>query len=105
MAKSETPIERLVLGAGAIIRSNEQIMAKAYADNDAETLKVQREFFLNLKQVFDAYRQSDNRLFDIATSGYMNSDWLQGIERLVKKDENKPRGRKATVKADPATKC
>lgn len=98
-------VVNVVLGAGAIIRSNHSLMVKAYADQNGVALKAQRDFFEALTKVVAEYRQADNKLFDAATSGYMNSDWIQGVERLVKKDENNPRGRKATVKPDPANNC
>lgn len=100
------PIKELVvLGAGAVIQSNHSLMVKAYADQDGETLKAQREFYEALTKVLAEYRQADNKLFDQATSGYMDTDWVDGIERLVKKDENKPRGRKAAAKPNHAAKC
>lgn len=115
MAKNETTTTtedsvseavNVILGAGAIIRSNMVIMVKAYADQNPTALKAQRDFFENLKKVVLEYQQSDNKLFDSQiASGYTDTDWADGIERLVKKDENNPRGRKATVKPDPAASC
>lgn len=105
--KTKVPfVETVVLGAGPLIRSNHAIMVKAYADRNGTVLKAQRDFFEALTKVVAEYRQADNGLFDSQiSSGYTDSDWAKGIERLVKKDENKPRGRKAAVKADPATSC
>lgn len=104
-APTET-VESVVLGAGAIIRSNHALMVKAYADRNGLVLKAQRDFFEALAKVVAEYRQADNGLFDSQiSSGYTNTDWAKGIERLVKKDENKPRGRKKADKPDPAASC
>lgn len=101
-----TPAVNVVMGAGAVIRSNHSIMVKAYADQNATALKAQRDFFEALKKVVLEYQQADNKLFDsVIASGYTDSDWAEGIERLVKKDETKPRGRRAAVKPDPAASC
>ena len=107
MAKSDTPeIEYVVKGAGAVIRSNMVIMAKAYAEQNPTALKAQRDFYEALTKVVAEYRQMDNKLFDSQiASGYSNNDWANGIERLVKKDETKPRGRKAAAKPDHASNC
>jgi hypothetical protein len=81
-------------------------MVQAYADRNGTALKAQRDFFEALKKVVLEYQQADNKLFDSQiASGYTDTDWADGIERLVKKDETKPRGRKATVKPDPAAAC
>jgi hypothetical protein len=106
MPKNDPTAVNVVLGAGAIIRSNHSIMVKAYAEQDGTALKAQRDFFAALKKVVLEYQQADNKLFDSQiASGYVDSDWANGIERLVKKDEDKPRGRKATAKPDPAASC
>jgi hypothetical protein len=97
--------EQVVFGAGPIIKSNEVILTGAFAEQDLETLKVQMEFWANLSKTVASYRQTACKLYDLATSGYVNADWLKDTERLVKKDPDKPRGRKPGEKVDPSTNC
>jgi hypothetical protein len=105
MATNPTPKELVVKGAGPVITSNQVLMVQAFANQDIETIKAQMVFFENLSKVVSSYRQAACKQYDMATSGYVNADWLNGVERLVKKDPDKPRGRKATVKPDPADNC
>jgi len=91
-----------VLGAGPIVRSNHTLMVKYYAEQNGAGLKAQRKFIAKLKEVLSDYVQADNKLYDSQiTSGYVNSDWAEGIERLVKEGK----GRKAGVKDDAADEC
>jgi hypothetical protein len=109
MAKNETPetpVQRVVFGAGAVIESNEVILVKAYADRDIETIVAQRAFYESLSKTMARYRAADNKQWDMQIdSGYTDATWAKGLERLVKKDPDKPRGRKATVKVNPAANC
>lgn len=107
MAKKEFSADRemVVKGAGPIIRSNEVILGKAYADQDLETILAQRSFYAKLAEVLSDYRARDNKSWDMLMSGYTDASWAKELPRLVKKDPDKPRGRKATVKADPADDC
>ena len=91
-----------VLGAGPIVRSNHTLMVKYYAEQNGAGLKAQRKFIAKLKEVLSDYVQADNKLYDSQiSSGYVNSDWAEGIERLVKEGK----GRKAGVKDDAADEC
>jgi len=106
MAKEVTPtVQRVVLGAGPVIRSNQVLLVKAYADSDLATIVAQRAFYESIAKVLAEYRAADNKAFDMLVSGYTDATWAKGLERLVKKDPDKPRGRKATIKADPADAC
>jgi hypothetical protein len=107
MAKKEFPADRpmTVKGAGPVIRSNQVILVKAYADQDLEIITAQRSFYESLAKVLAEYRAADNKQYDMLMSGYTDASWAKGLERLVKKDPDKPRGRKAAVKADPADDC
>jgi hypothetical protein len=105
MATEKTPKELVVFGAGPVIDSNQVLLVQAFANQDVETIKAQMVFYENLSKTVSSYRQAACKQWDMATSGYMNSDWLNGIERLVKKDPDKPRGRKAIVKPNPAQNC
>jgi hypothetical protein len=107
MAKKEFPADRemTVLGAGAVIRSNQVLLTNAYAAQDLEIIKAQRSFYESIAKVLAEYRAADNKAFDMLMSGYTDSTWAKDLERLVKKDPDKPRGRKAAAKADPAENC
>lgn len=98
--------EKVVLGAGPVITSNGVILGKAYADEDIETILAQRTFYENIAKCLAEYRAIDNKNFDNAiASGYSNAAWAKGLERLVKKDPDKPRGRKASPKPNPSQAC
>jgi hypothetical protein len=102
----DTPKQRVVLGAGAVITSNEVILVQAYADRDIETIVAQRNFYEAIAKTLAKYRAADNAQYDMqVASGYTDATWAKGLERLVKKDPEKPRGRKAAAKADPAENC
>lgn len=107
--KDTTPTptpELIVKGAGPIIRSNEVILVDAYAKRDINTILAQRSFYEAIAKVLADYRAADNKQYDMQiASGYVDASWANGLERLVKKDPDKPRGRKAAVKVDPANNC
>lgn len=105
MATEKPGKEMVVFGAGAVIDSNQVLLVEAFAKQDVATIKAQMVFYENLAKTVASYRQAACKQYDLATSGYMNSDWLNGIERLVKKDPEKPRGRKAAPKPNPAKNC
>ena len=99
---AELPEVLAILGAGPIVRSNHTLMVKYYAEQNGAGLKAQRKFIAKLKEVLSDYVQADNKLYDSQiSSGYVNSDWAEGIERLVKEGK----GRKAGVKDDAADEC
>jgi len=105
MAKDEAKV-LTVKGAGPIIRSNETLLVAAYAARDIETINAQRSFYEAIAKVLADYRAADNKQYDMqVASGYTDATWAKGLERLVKKDPDKPRGRKASVKVDPADNC
>lgn len=105
MATEKPSKEMVVFGAGAVIDSNQVLLVEAFSKQDVATIKAQMVFYENLAKTVAAYRQAACKQYDLATSGYMNADWLNGIERLVKKDPEKPRGRKAAPKPNPAKNC
>jgi hypothetical protein len=97
--------QKIVKGAGPVISSNEVILVKAYADQDIETILAQRSFYEAIAKCLARYRAADNKAHDMLFSGYTDATWAGDLERLVKKDPDKPRGRKAAPKADPSTNC
>jgi hypothetical protein len=98
--------ELIVKGAGPLIRSNEVLMSAAFANKDREILLAQMVYWNDLSKVISDYRQAACKLWDMHVgSGYVDASWANGIERIVKKDPDKPRGRKASVKVDPAENC
>jgi uncharacterized Fe-S cluster-containing radical SAM superfamily protein len=102
MPKADIAEVLAILGAGPIVRSNHSLMVKFYAEQNGAGLKAQRKFIAKLKEVLSEYVQADNKLYDSQiTSGYVNADWAEGIERLVKEGK----GRKAGVKDDAADEC
>jgi hypothetical protein len=104
--KEEAKRELVVLGAGALIESNIVLLNSAFANQDREMLDAQMVYWENLNKTISKYRQTACKQYDMhIASGYADADWAKGVERLVKKDENKPRGRKAAPKPNPAASC
>jgi len=97
--------QKVVKGAGPVIRSNQVLLTAAYANSDLETIVAQRSFYESLAKVLAEYRAADNKAYDMLMSGYTDASWAKALERLVKKDPDKPRGRKATAKPDPSEDC
>jgi hypothetical protein len=105
MATEKPAKEMVIFGAGAVIDSNQVLLVEAFAKQDLATIKAQMVFFENLAKTVASYRAAACKQWDNATSGYMNSEWLEGTPRLVKKDPDKPRGRKPVEKPNPAKNC
>jgi hypothetical protein len=97
--------EMVVKGAGPLVRSNEVLLGAAYANQDLETILAQRSFYAKLAEVLADYRARDNKSWDLLHMGYTDATWAKDLPRLVKKDPDKPRGRKKAEKADPADDC
>jgi hypothetical protein len=96
----------VVFGAGAVIESNEVLLVQAYANLDIETILAQRSFYAAIAEVLAKYRAADNKQWDQQVdSGYIDKAWAKGLPRLVKKDPDKPRGRKKVEKPNPAKAC
>lgn len=100
MSETNEAKETVVLGAGALIRSNRDILVKAYSEQDLETILIQRNFRENIKKMFVEYDEADNKAWDqLIGSGYINADWSKGLERLRKPRED------SQPKVDPAASC
>lgn len=116
--------ELIVYGAGAVIESNLVLLGQAFANQDREALDAQMFFWENLNKTVARYRTAACKLWDDNIgSGYVNADWAGAIEavkdddgkilaeekpaveRIVKKDPDKPRGRKPAVKELPSQNC
>jgi len=103
-SKNETPEtpETPVLKAGPVVRDIQANFTKAFLTSDRE-LYIATEIRYNaLKALLAETRQMVCKAYDMATSGYVDATWLNGIERLVQVNPDKPRGRKATPKPDNA---
>jgi hypothetical protein len=93
--------EEAVLGAGPVVRSNMVLLTQAYATTNRSQLLAQRRFRENLKKTLAEYDEIDNKLFDKCQLGYMDTGWLNGIERLRKLREDAPK----PPAEDPADNC
>jgi len=103
MAKDSTDTMPVIQhGAGPVIRQLEAEVVKAYQTQDRALLDSCRTKYNALKTLINGVKGLDNSAFDNATSGYVDAEWLNGVERLAVKIEPGTRGRKAAVKADPA---
>ena len=88
--------------AGKVIRELKDEIARNYRNSDRPGLINSRVKYNALKELIGEVRQFDNKMHDSANAGYVDAKWLVGIDRLVKIDPLNPRGRKASVKPDPA---
>jgi type I site-specific restriction-modification system R (restriction) subunit len=101
MSETTETKETVVKGAGPLIRSNRDILVKAYANQDIETILIQRAFRKSLKEMITEYEEADIKAWDqLIGSGYLNSDWAKGLERL-RKQRDDAQGKKE----DPADNC
>src|SRR3954462_2323982 len=91
--ETETVEPITVYRAGPVFRQLQTDFTKAFLSQDraayddcAKRLDALKALYVETKhQVIAAYDQS--------TSGFTNADWLNGVERLVKKVEPGTRGR------------
>lgn len=88
-------------GAGPVIRNLEADWTKSFLTQDRAAYTACEVKYNALKALVGHMRQSICSKYDMATSGYVDATWLDGVERLVQKSET-PRGRKPAIKVDPA---
>lgn len=88
-------------GAGPVIRNLESKWTQAFLNQNRQSYNECEVQYNALKTLVGGIRQSICSKYDMATSGYVNSEWLDGVERLVQKSDT-PRGRKPAVRQDPA---
>lgn len=87
---------------GPVFRTLQSEAVQAYQANDKEMVESIMVRYNATKELVSALRHTLDTLYDNANSGFGDTEWLNGIERITKVDPDKPRGRKAAIKVDPA---
>lgn len=87
---------------GQVFRTLQSEAVHAYQANDREMVESIMVRYNATKELCSDLRKTLDTLFDNANSGFGDTEWLEGIERITKVDPDKPRGRKAAIKVDPA---
>lgn len=87
---------------GPVFRTLQSEAVQAYQASDKEMLESIMVRYNATKELVSDLRKTLDTLFDNAHSGFGDASWLEGIERITKVDPDKPRGRKAAIKVDPA---
>lgn len=93
----ETPV-----ALGPQIRKYQSELVHAYQAKDRAAVVANLNKYHALKELVSNWRHTADGMFDTAHLGFSDTEWMTGIERITKVDPDKPRGRKAAVKIDPA---
>jgi hypothetical protein len=97
-----TPTAVPEMKAGPVVRDIQANFTKAFLSQDRALYDATEKRYLALKALVAETRTQVCKAYDMATSGYVDATWLNGVERLVQNNPDSKRGRKAAPKPDNA---